>query len=52
MILASNSRDVLATPISTVSSESAFSMEAEFCRVLNEYKSYLHPKIVEILMCL
>jgi len=41
-------RDVLATPISTVASESAFSTRG---RVLDVFRSYLNPPMAEALIC-
>ena len=41
-------RDILAIPISTVSSESAFSTSR---RILDAFKSSLSPKTVETLVC-
>nr|KYP41095.1 Putative AC transposase [Cajanus cajan] len=47
-VLAHMARDILAIPLSTVSFEHAFSMGD---RVLNRYRSYLDPTIVEALVC-
>ncbi|XP_019155962.1 PREDICTED: zinc finger BED domain-containing protein RICESLEEPER 2-like [Ipomoea nil] len=47
-ILSRMARDVLAVPISTVASESAFSTSG---RVLDPFRSSLTPKIVESLVC-
>jgi hypothetical protein len=47
-ILASIAREVLAIPVSTVASESAFSAGG---RVLGLHRSNLTPKIVETLVC-
>ncbi|XP_025670511.2 zinc finger BED domain-containing protein RICESLEEPER 2-like [Arachis hypogaea] len=47
-ILANMARDILAIPVSTVASESAFSMGG---RIIDQYRSSLTPKIVEALVC-
>lgn len=46
--LASMARDVLTIPISTVASESAFSVGG---RVLDQFRSSLKPETVESIVC-
>ncbi|KAL4364101.1 hypothetical protein GQ457_04G022620 [Hibiscus cannabinus] len=47
-ILAAMAKDILAVPVSTVSSESTFSTSG---RVLDQFRSSLGPKTVEALVC-
>ncbi|XP_025616923.1 zinc finger BED domain-containing protein RICESLEEPER 2-like [Arachis hypogaea] len=47
-VLANMARDILAIPVSTVASESAFSMGE---RIIDQYRSSLTPKMVEALVC-
>ncbi|KZV44596.1 hypothetical protein F511_30300, partial [Dorcoceras hygrometricum] len=46
--LAQMARDVLTVPISTVASESAFSVGG---RILDQYRSAMKPEVVEALVC-
>ena len=45
-VLARMARDVLAVPVSTVASESAFSIGE---RTLNSFKTLLTPKVIDLL---
>ena len=47
-ILQTIARDILAIPISTVASESAFSTSGRF---ISPHRSKLHPKTLEAMMC-
>lgn len=47
-ILSLIARDVLAIPVSTVASESAFSTSG---RILDPFRSSLSPKMLEVLVC-
>ncbi|KAL9691650.1 hypothetical protein QQ045_012075 [Rhodiola kirilowii] len=47
-ILSQMARDVLAVPISTVASESAFSTSG---RIIDPFRSSLTPRLVEALIC-
>ncbi|XP_042426180.1 zinc finger BED domain-containing protein RICESLEEPER 2-like [Zingiber officinale] len=46
--LAKLARDVLAVPVSTVASESTFSLGG---RILDQYRSSMSPQVVEALIC-
>ena len=46
--LALIAKDILAIPVSTVASESAFSTSGRF---VTPHRSRLHPKTLEALMC-
>ena len=46
--MAAMARDILAIPVTTVASESAFSNSG---RVLDQYRSALKPDVVEVLVC-
>ncbi|GFY98587.1 hypothetical protein Acr_12g0011280 [Actinidia rufa] len=48
-VLSEVARDVLAIPVSTVSSEATFSMGG---RVIDQFRNSLTPKVVECLICM
>ena len=47
-ILQRIAKDILAIPVTTVASKSAFSTSG---RLLSPYRSRLHPKTIEAMMC-
>ena len=47
-VLQTIARDILAIPVSTVASESAFSSSG---RLVSPHRNRLHPKMIEALMC-
>ena len=47
-VLQTIARDILAIPVSTVASESAFSSSE---RLVSPHRNRLHPKMIEALMC-
>jgi len=48
LVIAAMAHDILSIPISTVASESIFSVGG---RVIDQYRSLLKPDIVEALVC-
>ena len=47
-VLQTIARDILAIPVSTVASESAFSFSR---RLVSPHRNRLHPKMIEAFMC-